>query len=127
MMARFQNRAFLRLQPGARNMADIVFLYVTAPNAETAARIARTLIDEKLAACVNIHGEMRSFYEWDGQTQMQLETPLIVKTTMAAAGAARDRIIALHPHDEPCVAALPIVREASSAPFLDWIASATNP
>jgi periplasmic divalent cation tolerance protein len=47
-------------------MTGIVFLYVTAPNAETAARIGRTLIEEKLAACVNIHGEMRSIYEWEG-------------------------------------------------------------
>jgi len=108
-------------------MADIVFLYVTAPNAETAARIARALVEEKLAACVNIHGEAHSIYEWEGQTQMQPETPLIVKTTAAAAGAARDRIVALHPFDEPCVAALPVAREGSSAPFLDWIASATNP
>ena len=78
-------------------MADIVFLYVTAPNAETAARIARTLVEEKLAACVNIHGEARSIYSWDGQTQMQLETPLIVKTTAAAAGAARDvRVGTIH-------------------------------
>ena len=108
-------------------MADIVFLYVTAPNAETAARIARALVEEKLAACVNIHGEARSVYEWDGQTQIQLETPLFVKTSAAAADAAKDRIVALHPHDEPCVAALPVARDGSSAPFLDWVASATNP
>lgn len=107
-------------------MADIVFLYVTAPNSETAARIARALVEEKLAACVNIHGEMRSVYEWDSKVQTQFETPMIVKTTAAAAGAARDRILALHPYEEPCVAALPIKREGSSAPFLDWIASATR-
>lgn len=107
-------------------MADIVFLYVTAPNSETAGRIARTLVEEKLAACVNIHGEMRSVYEWDGKVEFQLETPMIVKTSVAAAGAARDRILALHPYDEPCVAALPVAREGSSAPFLDWIAAATK-
>ncbi len=107
-------------------MSNIVFLYVTAPNAETAARIARTLIDKKLAACVNIHGEMRSVYEWDGAIEFKLETPLFVKTTAAAAPAARDEIIALHPHDEPCVAALPILRQGSSAGFLDWIAKTAS-
>lgn len=107
-------------------MTDIVFLYVTAPNAETAARIARTLIEEKRAACVNIHGEMRAVYAWEGRVEIQLETPMIVKTTAAAAAAAKDRIIALHPYDEPCVAALPVRRDGSSEPFLDWIAAATK-
>lgn len=107
-------------------MADILLLYVTAPNSETAARIGRTLVEEKLAACVNIHGEMRSVYEWEGKVELQIETPMIVKTTAAAADAARDRILALHPYDEPCVAALPVRREGSSAPFLDWIAAATK-
>lgn len=107
-------------------MSEIVFLYVTAPNAETAARIARTLVEEKLAACVNIHGEMRSIYEWDGAIEMKLETPLFVKTTAAASEAARDRIIALHPYDEPCVAALPVSDRGSSQGFLGWIAESTK-
>lgn len=107
-------------------MTDIVFLYVTAPNSETAARIARTLVEEKLAACVNIHGEMRSVYTWEGKTEIALETPLFVKTSAAVADKARDRILALHPHDEPCVAALPVSPEGSSAGFLNWIAVATK-
>lgn len=107
-------------------MTDIVFLYVTAPNSETAARIARALVEEKLAACVNIHGEMRSIYEWEGRVEIQLETPLFIKTTAAAANRARDRILELHPHDEPCVAAIPIAREGSSGGFLDWIAKTTK-
>ena len=107
-------------------MSNILFLYVTAPNAETAARIGRTLVEEKLAACVNIHGEMRAIYEWDGQVELKLETPMFVKTTAQRAGDARDRIIALHPHDEPCVAALPIQDEGSSRSFLNWIETATK-
>lgn len=107
-------------------MSEIVFLYVTAPNSETAARIARRLVEEKLAACVNIHGEMRSVYQWEGRIEIGLETPMIVKTTAEAAPAARDRIIALHPHEEPCVAALPVSDEGSSAGFLDWIRKATS-
>ena len=112
-------------------MTDIVFLYVTAPNSETAARIARTLVEEKLAACVNIHGEMRSVYEWEGAIEFQNETPLFVKTTVSAAPAVRNRIIELHPYDKPCVVALPVSREGSSESFLEWIANSvkqpTNP
>ncbi len=107
-------------------LSEIVFLYVTAPSTETAARIARALVEEKLAACVNIHGEMRSVYEWEGQVEFGLEIPMIVKTTRAAANAARDRIIALHPYDEPCVAALPVSETGSSAGFLNWIKEATK-
>ncbi len=107
-------------------MSDIVFLYVTAPNSETAARIARALVEEKLAACVNIHGEMRSVYEWEGKVEIGLETPIFVKTTSAMAPAARDRILELHPYDEPCVAAMPIMREGSNASFLEWIAHSTG-
>lgn len=107
-------------------MSDVVFLYVTAPNAETAARIGRTLVEEKLAACVNIHGEMRSIYEWDGKVELQLETPVIVKTTQAGASAARDRILELHPHETPCVAALPVSNDGSHAPFLEWVTTQTK-
>jgi len=107
-------------------MTDILFLYVTAPNAETAARIGRMLVEEKLAACVNIHAEMRSIYSWEGKVEIGLETPLFVKTTKAAAEAARDRILDLHPHDEPCIAALPISAHGSSAGFLEWIEKATK-
>ncbi|NOX94662.1 MAG: divalent-cation tolerance protein CutA [Alphaproteobacteria bacterium] len=106
--------------------SDIVFLYVTAPNAEIAAHLARTLIEEKLAACVNIHGEMRSIYKWDGNIELKLETPLFVKTTVAAADKARDRIHELHPYETPCIAAMPIQQAGSSQAFLDWIVSATN-
>ncbi|WDI30435.1 divalent-cation tolerance protein CutA [Hyphococcus flavus] len=107
-------------------MTDIVFLYVTAPNSETAARIGRTLIEEKLAACVNIHAEMRSVYEWDGKVEIGLETPLVVKTTVESAPAARDRIIMLHPHEVPCVAALPVSAEGSNAAFLEWVSETTS-
>ena len=107
-------------------MSGIVFLYVTAPTQETAAHIARLLVEEKHAACVNILAEMRSVYEWGGQVETGAEIPMLVKTTAAAANAARDRIIAQHPYDEPCVAALPIAPEGSSANFLNWIRSATK-
>ena len=110
----------------ATNLTDIVFLYVTVPTSEIAARIARALVEEKLAACVNIHGEMRSVYEWDGQVEFGQEIPLIVKTARSASPRARDRILELHPHDEPCIAALPVASDGSSQGFLDWVAKATS-
>lgn len=107
-------------------MNECMFLYVTAPDNQTATDIARTLTAENLAACVNIHAPMRSCYRWEGSIESSQEIPLIVKTTKSAAGAACDRILELHPHDTPCVAALPISPEGSSASFLNWIGDATN-
>lgn len=110
----------------ARNMTDIVFLYCTAPNAGTAGKIAQSLIGEGLAACVNIMGEARSIYEWEGNIEEAAETPFIVKTTAGAAEAARNRILEVHPFDCPCVAALPVNPKASSDKFLKWIAQTTT-
>ena len=107
-------------------MTGIVFLYVTAPNPETGARIGRALVEEKLVACVNIHSEMRSIYEWEGQVELKLETPMFVKTTVAAANKVRDRILELHPYDTPCIVSLPITEEGSHPEFLEWIAKSTK-
>ena len=109
-----------------QNARDVVFLYVTAPNPGVAEEIARALIAEKLAACVNIHGEMRSVYKWDGAVEETAERPMIVKTAAARADAACRRIVELHPYDAPCVAALPVLRNGSSAEFLDWIVNAAT-
>lgn len=108
-------------------MNDILFLYVTAPDTQTARRIADALIAEKLAACVNIHAEMRSIYEWRGDIEDTAETPMLVKTTQAAAPSAKDRIIALHPYETPCVVAMPVAAEASNASFLAWIEANARP
>ncbi len=108
-------------------MSDIIFLYVTAPDPETARQIARTLVAEKLAACVNISSPMTSIYEWEGALEETVEIALIVKTTAAAATRVTDRINALHPYDTPCIAALPVSAHGSAPAFLDWVAQATNP
>lgn len=107
-------------------MTDIVFLYVTAPDAQTAQDIANHLVREKHAACVNILGEARSIYEWEGVVEDVAETPFLVKTTRAAAFTACERISELHPYDTPCIAALPVLPESSSAAFLDWITENTS-
>ncbi len=105
-------------------MGDVTLLYSTAPDAATAQKIANALVTEKLAACVNILAPMTSVYEWDGALEHSGETPLIVKT--ADGSAAKDRIVALHPYDCPCVIALKIDEAASLAPFLEWVRAAAG-
>lgn len=106
-------------------MSEVVFLYVTAPDAETARTIAAALIRERRAACVNILPDIRSIYEWEGALEETTETPFLVKTTAAADAGAR--IAALHPYETPCIVALPVAREGSHPAFLDWIAGQTAP
>lgn len=107
-------------------MNDAVILYVTVADIDTAQNIGRTIIQERLAACANIIGGAISVYEWQGNVEESPEAILIVKTTAQQAVAARDRIVALHPYDLPCVVGLQIDENRSHKPFLDWIAKATK-
>jgi periplasmic divalent cation tolerance protein len=103
---------------------DQVLLYVTAGDAEEAARIGRTLVEERLVACANIIGAVRSFYRWEGEIQDDQEAVLIAKTGAGRLEAATQRIKALHSYDVPCVVAVPLV--GGNADFLSWIASETG-
>lgn len=107
-------------------MAEIVFLYCTAPDVDVATKIGGTLIEENLAACVNLLGGSTSIYKWKGEVETCPEVPFLVKTTKTIAGKTCARILELHPFDCPCVAALPINDEGSSSPFLDWIKQNTS-
>jgi periplasmic divalent cation tolerance protein len=75
--------------------------YITAPP-EAAGDLARTLVEERLAACVN-RLSCDSVYRWDGDLHDDEEVILLAKTTDAAYPALRDRVVELHPHDVPCI------------------------
>jgi len=104
-------------------MDDILLLYTTWPDPETAERVGRTVVEERLAACANILGSGVSIYRWDGAVERAGETFMILKTTAKAAPALRDRIAALHPYEIPGMVALVADANASYTPFLSWIAS----
>lgn len=101
-------------------MTDILVVLVTAPDADTAARIARTVVEERLAACGNIVPGLRSIYRWQGAVQDEPEVLLVLKTRRDAMEALRARVVALHPYEVPEVIALPV--EAGHAPYLAWVA-----
>ncbi len=88
---------------------------------ERAADIARTLVEESLAACVNINPEIRSFYVWDGAVCDDAESTLIIKVAEKRVDALRKRILELHPYDVPEVLVLPIDTEASHGPYVEWV------
>ena len=98
---------------------EIRVVLVTAPGAE-AETLGRTLVGERLAACVNVVPSVRSIYRWEGEVQADDEALLVIKTTEARLGALTERVQALHSYDLPEVLALPAV--GGSAAYLGWVA-----
>ncbi len=104
-------------------MTDALVVLVTTPTAELAAGLARTLVEERLAACGNVLPGVRSVYRWEGEVHDDAEALLVLKTSRARFEALRERVLSLHPYQVPEVLALPV--EAGSAPYLAWIAGET--
>ena len=78
-----------------------VLVHCSCPDAETAARIARALVEERLAACVQTLPAMRSTYRWQGEVREDGEVLLLIKTAQARLPALKTRIAALHPYEVP--------------------------
>jgi periplasmic divalent cation tolerance protein len=105
-------------------MTGFVSVYVTAGSAEEAERIARTLVEERLAACVNLLGGIVSIYRWGGAVQRDAEVAFIAKTRRELFDALAARVRALHGYEVPCIVAWPI--DSGDAAYLDWIAAETR-
>lgn len=101
---------------------DLVSVYVTAPDVETAKRLARELLDRRLVACANLW-PIASLYRWEGAIQEDAEVALLLKTRAALVADVERAVRAAHRYDVPCVVAWPIV--GGSAPYLDWVATET--
>jgi periplasmic divalent cation tolerance protein len=104
---------------------DAVWIYMTAGSLDEARDIGRTLVEERLAACVNILEGMRSLYRWEGGVEEDEEVVLIAKTRATLVDALTDRVKTVHSYDCPCVVALPIT--GGNPAFLDWIGLETAP
>jgi periplasmic divalent cation tolerance protein len=96
----------------------------TCPNAGVAERLARALVEESLAACVNIVPGLVSIYRWNDAVQSDEEVLMIVKTTAGCLEAARERLVALHPYDVPEAVALPVADGHHA--YLEWVAASTR-
>lgn len=92
---------------------------VTAPDAETAERLGRTVVEERLAACANLLPGVVSLFRWEGQMQREAEVLVILKTTRERLDALRARIVELHPYDVPEILALGV--ESGHDPYLEWV------
>jgi periplasmic divalent cation tolerance protein len=111
---------------GLPSFADhpAIVVLCTCPGESLALDIARVLVDEGLAACVNRISGLTSIYQWQGRICEEAEQLLMIKTTPARYEALEMRLKALHPYEIPEIIAIPIV--AGSSQYLAWLVAATG-
>lgn len=97
----------------------IVSVYAVFADVEEAERIGRAVIDERLAACINIFPACRSIYRWHGKIETAGEVPAILKTHSWMADELIERIASLHSYDVPCVAVFPIDKLLRG--YAEWV------
>lgn len=103
---------------------EIVVVLVTAGSADEAERLARHLLDARLAACVNVVGPVRSLYRWNGALQDDTEWQLLAKTRRSLFAAVADAVRAVHSYENPEILALPV---AAAAPaYGAWVLASTR-
>ena len=97
---------------------ELRFIYTTLPDLKVAEDIARVLVGEGLAACVNLMPGLRSVYEWEGRIETSDEIAAYIKTAADRAAAVRARLAELHPYEVPAILTLPI--EAVNEDYGAW-------
>lgn len=102
---------------------NVVIVLTTVPNAEAGAAIATALVEERLAACVNLLPPMTSTYRWQGAVTRDVEQQVVIKTTTDRLSALRERLLALHPYDLP--ECLVVAVSDGSPAYLDWVRQET--
>jgi periplasmic divalent cation tolerance protein len=105
-------------------MPEIVTAYATFGSEEEARYVARTLVEEGLAACANILAPCRSVYRWEGEMEEADEIPVLFKTAADRAGALLARIADLHSYDVPAAVVWPIAD--ALAAYRRWVADETS-
>ncbi len=105
--------------------AEVLLVLTNCPDEEVADRIATALVENRLAACVNMLPEVESTYRWQGKVETAVEVPLLIKCTRERYAAVEEAIRQLHPYTVPEIIAVPVV--AGFAPYLRWVADETQP
>src|SRR5690554_5209470 len=100
---------------------NIRFVYITTADKDEARKIGRILIEEKLAACVNILPGMESIYVWEGKIEEDTECVMIAKTHASKMKQLTQRVLEHHSYDCPCVASLSLAEGEGNPEYMDWI------
>jgi periplasmic divalent cation tolerance protein len=103
---------------------EAIVVFMTAPNAEEAGRLADTLVEERLAACVQILPQMESVYRWQGKIERQKEVLLIAKTVTSRFAELDRKVRVLHSYETPEIVAFPLT--AGSEPYLQWLSASVG-
>jgi len=101
-----------------------ILILTTCPNEEFAKNLAQRLVSKKLAACVNILSDVKSFYFWEHKMASEEEVVLLIKTIEENYGEVEDEIILDHPYQVPEVIAIPILK--GSGKYLNWVKENSN-
>ena len=104
---------------------NILIVLTNLPDAARAEALATTLVETRLAACVNILAPCRSVYRWNAAIEQASEVPLLIKTTAKCYPALEAAIRAQHPYETPEIIALPVTRGLPD--YLAWVAAETLP
>lgn len=105
-------------------MHQTLMVLVNVPDETVAHAIARALVEQRLAACVNVLPRVQSVYRWQGKIEEAVEVPMLIKTTQARYAELEATVKAAHPYDVPELIALPIV--AGLPEYLGWVAAETK-
>lgn len=103
---------------------DTCLIYMTAGSMEEAKKIGKTLVAERLAACVNMLDKMHSLYWWEGKVQEDDEVIMIAKTRSSLLPALTEKVKSLHSYTVPCIVSVPITD--GNRDFLAWIEKETS-
>ena len=113
LLARFHGQFF--------RMTDKIVILSTCSTEEEAERLARLLVDARLAACVTVIPRMRSFYRWKGATESADECLLLIKSSRELFDSVRSRLETVHSYEVPELLALPVVEGAAN--YMDWLST----
>lgn len=102
----------------------IVFLYVTCSSEEEARKISKSLLEERLCACVNIYYPISSIYWWENKIEDSKEAVVIIKTRKNLAKVIEEKILKIHSYTCPCIAQIEI--SETNECFINWLLKETK-
>jgi len=110
--------------PNRSRASGVLVVCITCPTRKVGQAIGHALVEDRLAACVNIVPGLTSIYRWEGKLCKDAEVLLIIKTRRAKLRSLIERVKNLHPYSVPEIIALPVA--AGSAPYLSWVQASTR-
>jgi periplasmic divalent cation tolerance protein len=104
-------------------MDEIILVFTNLPDRAAALKLARELVEKRLAACVNVLGECASVYRWKGEIEEAAEVPVLIKTRAGRYAELEAAIRKLHPYELPEIVAVPVTHGLDE--YLEWVADGT--